>query len=88
LSLLDLVPDTIYYYIATSADEAGKAIKAITEGYTVGTALEAWDKDNPTETILVLIENSVNLAEGSASNEAIAQEVETAIAEIMKEAAG
>ncbi|HEX6977337.1 MAG TPA: MerR family DNA-binding transcriptional regulator [Patescibacteria group bacterium] len=42
----------------TSSSEAGKAMKAINPGYTIGKALEAWDPSSGKTTISVAIHNS------------------------------
>ncbi|HEX6977454.1 MAG TPA: hypothetical protein VF185_03860, partial [Patescibacteria group bacterium] len=42
----------------TSSSEAGKAMKAINPGYTIGKALEAWDPSSGKTTINVAIHNS------------------------------
>jgi len=62
--------------LLSASNEPGRAIKAVDEGYTIGSALEAWDPTSPTDTILVLLGNSVNLATGDESSEVLASEVE------------
>ncbi|ETB63582.1 TPA: hypothetical protein DIC38_02640 [Candidatus Nomurabacteria bacterium] len=42
-------------YITTSND-IGKGMKAIKAGFVIGKALESWDNSNPTETIMIYVE--------------------------------
>ncbi|QQS39312.1 hypothetical protein IPM62_01735 [Candidatus Woesebacteria bacterium] len=57
-----------------SSDVPGMAMKANQTGYSIGSALEKWDPANPSETILVFIDNSVNLSSDLANNSPSNQE--------------
>jgi hypothetical protein len=54
--------------ITVSDDTPGAGKKSDGNGYIIGKALENWDPTNPTPTILVFLQNSVNIAGLLANN--------------------
>ena len=67
----------------TASDEPGKAMKAeeMDLGYIIGKALEAWSPDNPTDTILVYLNQSVNIGKLLAGGD-LETDSETRITEL------